>query len=870
MAKLSLWVWLLAVVCPLGASAQSTQALLDQARERHFTGRWREAIPYYLEVAVLARESDPAAVGVALNNACDAYNNLGDFRAALELCGKAIDVRRQLDDELRLARTLNNLGISQQYLGMLAEARESFSEALEINRRLDDARGEGINLSNLGLVAMAGEHYTDAMAFFESAARLARRGMGEPWARAQEALALMNQGVVLERVGAFREALDRYRWAAERLDDGDPWRRAALEVNIGVVYRNLGDPVRAAESFQTAADTYLRLGDQASRANALVNLALALHLNLEQPRRAEEAFGEALAAAQSAGDRNVQTGVLLGLGGLLLATGRVDEAATSFRQAETLAEEESANTRLAWALHGLARVAEARGELLLARERLVAAMAAIDRARSGFDSDHWRAGFSAGYRGVYATAVRVLIALNRGESTGAFAVEALEVVQRAKARELIEVLVRSSDGSDSEPDSEPGRGPTAVPLAASAPISLPTLPLRQGTTVIEYYLGDGELFAWRTDSRVEFKALGPAAPALEAAGRVHAALTAGRDLPQEDVRTLSAILIAPLVTAGDQSREIFIAADGSLRNLPFEILRDPANSDQPLIDRVAVAYLPSTVTLARLRQNRRRPAAGLLAMGDPTLPEGGLRFGLASVLVDRFALEQLPAARREVVAIAEQLPGAATLLVGEQATEAALRRQLARGARIVHLATHTVVDDRPGRGAAIVLAPGDGEDGVVSPEEIAALSWPAELTVLAACRSAVVQGEDASALGSLTGALLAAGSSSVIASLWDVDDAATAVVMEQLYHRLARGDTPSEALRAVKLKLRSDPGWNRPEVWAAFVLVGDATAVVSPSRIRPWSILAVGAGIFALVVLAWRLTPRPESSQRKFQTQSRH
>ncbi len=270
-----MWFLLAAALCPCASRGESIETLLGQARERHFSGRWREAISYYLEVAVLARDSDPASAGVALNNACDAYNNLGDFRAALDLCVEAIEVRRRIGDEVRLARSLNNLGISQQYLGLLSEARESFSEALEINRRLGDASGEGFNLSNLGLVAMAGERYADAMSFFEGAERLARRWHGEPWAQSQEALAIMNQGVVLERVGAFRDALDRYRLAADRMDEGDPWRRAALEVNIGVVYRNLGGPDRVAESFQVAADTYLGLGDQASRANALVNLALA-------------------------------------------------------------------------------------------------------------------------------------------------------------------------------------------------------------------------------------------------------------------------------------------------------------------------------------------------------------------------------------------------------------------------------------------------------------------------------------------------------------------------------------------------------------------------------------------------------------------
>jgi CHAT domain-containing protein len=171
---------------------------------------------------------------------------------------------------------------------------------------------------------------------------------------------------------------------------------------------------------------------------------------------------------------------------------------------------------------------------------------------------------------------------------------------------------------------------------------------------------------------------------------------------------------------------------------------------------------------------------------------------------------------------------------------------VARGARVVHLATHAVIDERPGRGAAIVLTPGGEDDGLLVPEEIARLDDRADLTVLAACRTALGPEEGGGALASLTGSFLAAGSRGVVATLWDVGDEATAAFMAQFYWQLGEGSTPAEALRAAKRRLRADPRWNRPALWAAYVLVGDAPAVGAKRRWGMWIAGIAGGALAAL------------------------
>jgi len=209
------------------------------------------------------------------------------------------------------------------------------------------------------------------------------------------------------------------------------------------------------------------------------------------------------------------------------------------------------------------------------------------------------------------------------------------------------------------------------------------------------------------------------------------------------------------------------------------------------------------------------------------------------------------------------------VLTRGQATERAFRAAAGRGARVVHLATHTVIDERPGRGAAILLTPEAGDDGLLSPEEIARLGSHSDLTVLAACRTALGPGEDGRALASLTGSFLAAGSRGVVATLWDVNDAATAAFMEQFYWHLGRGLTPAEALRETKRRLRADPRWSRPALWAGYVLIGNPPAVAE--RRHPW-IWILGAALAAVAILIgwrWGRSPRGRVGPRPKMTRAR-
>ncbi|HVR96412.1 MAG TPA: CHAT domain-containing tetratricopeptide repeat protein, partial [Thermoanaerobaculia bacterium] len=580
----------------------------------------------------------------------------------------------------------------------------------------------------------------------------------------------------------------------------DPRRRAALRVNTGVVYRNLGDPVSALAAFREAVTTFEREEDRAALSNAWLNIGLVQHLNLERPRAAEEAYRKALGYAEASGDRTEEIQDLFYLGRLLLDRGRLDEAARVFERC-LAASERSGSAEGRWsALDGLGRIAAARGEPGRALERFERAMDEIERVRSALPRPSLRFHFFGDKRPIYAAAVEVLAGLERTHPGAGHAERALEIAQRAKSRELLDALTRTR------------RRP--VPLTAAG--------LRQrigGDVLLEYFLGERHLYLWAVrDSGVRMADLGPSAPLLAQALEAHRGLSRGETPSAATTAALSRALLGPAGPLPRSPGQTRIAPDGGLRYLPFELL----------VDTTTVSYLPSGSALAWLDPTPRKTAVALLGFGNPEMPSGDFR------------LPPLPATVRELTAIARQFPGEEDLYLGPRATEAAFREAVSRGARVVHLATHTVIDERPGRSTAILLTPQGDDDGLLSPDEISALPYGADLTVLAACSTALSpESGGGGALASLTGAFLAAGSPAVVATLWDVGDTASAAFMEQLYHQLGQGHTPAEALRRAKETLRADPRWSRPALWAGYVLIGEGPRLAPRRPGLPWVVTAV-------------------------------
>ena len=811
--------WVLAV--PAGARD------LDEARRLHREGRLEAALAAYR--AVIEADSEPEHVATAANNACVLLTGIGRYQEAIELCRRALEIRRQGGDARSAGRTLNNLGLALQRTGASAEAEDAFREALAINREGDDAEGQAANLTNLGMLTAAQGRYEESLTYQDQAVALAEERPDAPWSPSYRATNLINRGVVLEKLGAFLEALRLYS-ELESAGGLEADRQAAVWVNMATLYRNLGDPVRALEMLDRAATVYAEQGNQAALSNVFLNRGLTLWHNYGDPVMAEAALRQALDRARESGDRIEEIQDLYTLGSLLIELGRLDEAERLLSTCLSLAEA-AGSTEGQWsALEALGRLARERGDNGAALGLLREAMGLIEQVREDLDTAQ-RGEFFASRRSAFEVAVEIL-AERAGSGERSAAAEALGIAHRAKARDLLDAL----DGAGADP----------VSLAA-----LDELRAVLGSDLlIEYFVTPRRVVRWIVaGDRIELEQVGESAGILARVGQVHELLEAGKEVSDEDLAELGNGLLAGL--AGRDEPHWWIAPDRRLHYLPFELLPVPGGPPgTALVDLVEVSYLPSGAVLGVGRDPIAGPELGLIGLGDPEEREGARALAVET-LGRRFELGALPAARDELAAAARELPGRAKVLLGAEATEAALRDLRPGEASVVHLAAHTLLDESSARGPAVLLTAGEGEDGMVFPAELAARRFGGRLAVLAGCQTALGGEGDGQALSSLTGALLAAGAEGVVATLWKVDDRATAAFMEQFYYYLGQGETPASALRHAKLRLRSSPTWSRPDLWSAYVLAGGRGPLFETRGDRALRWAGIGlAGVLLLFVLS--------------------
>jgi CHAT domain-containing protein len=224
---------------------------------------------------------------------------------------------------------------------------------------------------------------------------------------------------------------------------------------------------------------------------------------------------------------------------------------------------------------------------------------------------------------------------------------------------------------------------------------------------------------------------------------------------------------------------------------------------------------PSITVLAALGRRPASPARSgrVVAFVDPPIER------------QKNGLAPLPHARREAEALERLFGDRAITYVGPDATEARAK-DLRGDERILHFAAHGILDRHSPLDSGLLLGPsprGSGlpDNGLLQAWEIfESVRTSADLVTLSACESASGRRFAGEGLLSLTRAFQFAGARSVLASLWQVSDRSTAILMERFYRRLAEGEPRDEALRAAQLDLLGDPRHRHPYYWAAFQLHG--------------------------------------------------
>jgi CHAT domain-containing protein len=268
---------------------------------------------------------------------------------------------------------------------------------------------------------------------------------------------------------------------------------------------------------------------------------------------------------------------------------------------------------------------------------------------------------------------------------------------------------------------------------------------------------------------------------------------------------------------------LLIVPDNTLWDLPFQTLVNSAN--RFMIEDAAISYAPSLTVLREMTKRRKVEAAHvspptLLALGNPLVGSETLK--RAALTLRDGKLDPLPEAEQEVKALG-RLYGASRskVLIGAEAREDRVKGE-ASSARILHFATHGILNNASPMYSHLALADGGaGEDGLLEAWELMQLDLRADLVVLSACETARGRIGAGEGMVGFSWAMFMAGVPSIVVSQWKVESAGTRDLMVNFHRGLISSGAKSAALRQAALKVMKNPETSHPFYWGGFVIVGD-------------------------------------------------
>jgi CHAT domain-containing protein/Tfp pilus assembly protein PilF len=612
----------------------------------------------------------------------EALLETGELRQAAAVLEGAAASFRGLGDGDREARASNDLGAAWRMLGQPERALAAYRRALHLYREAGNVQGEATTINNIGLVYKSTGDLQGAIVQYETSLALWRRlGM-----TSYEAVTLQNLGSLYALIGHDEEALDLLQQALGRLaGEKDARQRVSALVAFGWAQYLAGRPGAALNRYREALTLAERTGDRLARAGILDRRGSALRA-LHRYGEAAESYSQALALCREEGSRIGEGHTLANLGWLDLETGAVERGRQRLRQARELLAASGDPNGEVYALAGLSRAERRLGDFGPAREHAEAAIHLVEGMRTGLRGSVSRGQFLATRYNAYEELVNLLMELDRREPAAGHAREALEVAERARARNLLDEMAGGPEEARKEAggsgrrasllaeieamgerrralaDQDPrdprlraidaslrSRWLEADRLAAalaprSAFASLPEIQsiADHGTLLVVYLLAEPASFAWTVDRDTVASHVLPGRERIEKlARRVVAALphsheAATRETAASVARELAQAVLAPLGQRLAGRRRLVILADGALHLIPFGALPAPAQRSreaaEPLLVRHEIAMLPSaTVLLSQLRRLAgRRPAPKTVAvLADPVFSKADERLAAA-------------------------------------------------------------------------------------------------------------------------------------------------------------------------------------------------------------------------------------------------
>ena len=838
-----------------------------------YRDEWLEAKDWFRRAAVsFARTNEDVLAVRAFTNSAKSDENLGRLVDASRTHAVALELANKAQNPLDRASVLDNYADTLALQGRVQDALALYQESADEFDRLGDPVGQAKAINGIGFVMYR-------LGEWESARNHAQRALNlqqGSFERRPLFETLQYLGNAHRGLGETNEAISAHRQAYEIASTGIEKTLAQLE---------LGNDLLAAERYSEAGRNFEEARDVAESLHALMIRGYATsgigksRLPAE-PQHALDLFATALAQHSAAGNLSGEAEALQLMAHAHHTLGNSGPA-LEFAERATRAIEALRgrvdNPRLVASFNGLSRPNyELQIELLMhlaetsrspdAARYIDASLEVSERGRAQSLLEYLGEGLlgdaigdespaAARYRLLKEELIQLRYQRERlavGGKSNRSSLEALETdLDRTITRlTILEGEIRKLRSPDQSITAV--RNLTAHDLRALIEKSDDESP----TMVLEYALGPNASFMWViTKARIVTHRL-PSEARLNALARVvheefSTAPVSRRNTPGGDParRQLAALLLGPVADQLDAHR-LVIVPDGALYFVPFAALPVPDSKGgyEPLGARTEVTYLPSLTTLHQQRREKGSQARSLVAIfADPVFSLSDRRFppnlrassraagrlgqGDEQPLLSAAApreLVPLPWSGAEAQVIEEVAAGHGEVFMAtdfDASVSTVLDRPLA-AYRILHFATHGWADSSHPELSSLTFTKFD-RHGQPQPSElqlpdIYGLDLDSDLVVLSACDTALGKYIPGEGVLGLTHAFMSAGSRRVLSTLWQVNDQATARLMELFYRALlVDGHPPGRALAIAQRSLMAERRWADPYFWAGVSLQGD-------------------------------------------------
>ena len=799
------------------AEARSINHSLESMRCLNNIGTFYDNISNYSEALLTYKEASKYATEVnrkstasdIKNNISIIYKKLGEFDKAIDILEDVINIDRAIGDNSRISKALNNLGETYRRRG-LATANEQdfdialdyFEQSLALAEKLNDkdARETEVRVhNNIGTV------YADRLQHSES-------------------LSHFNRGLKLAEIIKDAESI------------------GMINTNIGIIHYNQGNYIESTKYFQKAIDYALNIDDQKTLWEAYLELARS-YVKQRRYEEAQKSLEESILIIE-----NIRSKIYLEeLKASFLGTDKRIEAYQDMITLLVMLDRSNPNIEYKSKAFEFLERAKARAFL----DRLETSQINISQ-NVDFILQNKQTEVEKNLTDIYTRLFET------GQSSDD--IEKLQEELKEKENELENVKreIRS-------------KSPAYANLFHPEIIKLDEVQnnlCTPNTAFVEFLVGKHNSYAFViTQKSIQIFEL-PPREHIQSLISNYLKVLSDRNSDNFSLgHELYKVLIEPGIN--QNIKNLIIISDDILNYLPFETLLSDLQTRRWLVQDFRIAYVPSITALneiiVRKRDKGTNPNFDILLFGDPYYgahenePDGnnnnGTGFG------NGLGLKRLKHSSEEIEKIG--------LLFNEskiqtftriEASEKKLKSKNLDDFKIIHFATHSMIDNnRPDR-SYIALSIEEDEDGLLYTSEIFNLSINADLVTLSACQTGLgklIRGEG---IEGINRAFFYAGTSSVLMSLWPVNDQATSQLMERFYIHMNRKNSIMNSLREAKLELIESEALSHPFYWAGFIVSGKADYVVFPNKSK--LIIVFGILLLTGIIVIFVIRIKKKSLQK--------